>query len=163
MSEMKKVAEMGPEEESKVFSHLEEKQELNPSTKSTNDSVKKTDPKKSLAARSDIIAGQVMAEPSLQERGYGSVQSIEDQVMVPKHDEGPEFAQIHNESEEQKHLEKSVTVYDNESRVFYSDSPNYDNYDPFIIGIRFWRAHTVGWISAYNEFLKAWVDNIKLT
>ena len=41
MSEMKKVAEIGPDEASKVFSHLEEKQELDPSAKSTNDSVKK--------------------------------------------------------------------------------------------------------------------------
>ena len=49
MSEMKKVAEMGPEEESKVFSHLEEKQQLDPSAISTSDSVKETNPKKSLA------------------------------------------------------------------------------------------------------------------
>jgi hypothetical protein len=66
-------------------------------------------------------------------------------------------------SDEQKHLEKPVIVYDNESRVFYFNSSNYDNYDPFIIGIRFWRAHTVGWINAYDESSKAWIDNFKLT
>ena len=72
---------------------------------------------------------------------------------------------IHSESEDHEHLDKSVIVYDNENCIFYSnsDSPNYDNYDTFIIGLRFWRAHTVVWISAYNGFLKAWVDNIKLT
>jgi len=83
--------------------------------------------------------------------------------MVSIHDKVPDIAQIHNESEEQNHLDKSVIVYDNENRVFYSNSPNYDNYYPFIIGIRFWQAHTVGWISVFNGFLKHWIDNIKLT
>jgi hypothetical protein len=63
--------------------------------------------------------------------------------MVPKHDEVPDIAQIHNESEEQNHLDKSVIVYDNENIVFYSNSPDHDNYDPFIIGTRYWQAHTV--------------------
>ena len=87
--------------------------------------------------------------------------------MVPKHDEVPDIAEIHSESKDHEHLDKSVIVYDDDISVFYSnsnsDSPNYENYDQFIIGLRFWRAHTVGWISAYNGFLKAWVDNIKLT
>ena len=77
-----------------------------------------------------------MAEPSLQEREHDSVQSIEGQVMVPKHDEVLDIAQIHIESEDHEHLDKSVIVYDNENNVFYSnsDSPNSDNYDPFFIG-----------------------------
>jgi hypothetical protein len=165
MSEMKQVAYMRTDEASKVFSHLEEKQQLDPSAKSTDDSVKETDPKKSLTTRPDIITDPVMAEQSQQEREQYSVQSIEGQVMVPKHDEVPDIAQIHSESQDHEDLNKSVTVYNNENSVFYSnsDSPNYDNYDPFIIGIRFWQAHTIGWFSAYNGFLKAWVDNIKLT
>lgn len=80
--------------------------------------------------------------------------------MVSKHDEVPDIAQIHNESEEQNHLDKSVIVYDNENRVFYSNSPDYGN---GIIGIRYWQPQTVGWISAFNGFLKSWIDNIKLT
>ena len=47
MSEMKEVADMGPVNTSKVFSHVEEKQQLDPSTISINDSVKKTDPENS--------------------------------------------------------------------------------------------------------------------
>jgi hypothetical protein len=157
MSEMKKVADMGPDEASKVFSHLEEKQQLDPSTASINDSIKKTDP--------GHTTFPAMIEPTSQEREkYDSVESIEDGNIVPRHD-GVEsdIAQIHNESEKQDRLDESVIVYDNENRVFYSNYPNYDNYDPFIIGIRYWQANTVGWIGAYNGFLKAWVDNTKLT
>ena len=47
MSEMKQVADMGPDETSKVFSHVEEKQQLDPSTASTNDTIKKTVPENS--------------------------------------------------------------------------------------------------------------------
>ena len=45
---------------------------------------------------------------------YDMTHSIEEQDMVPKHDEVPDIAQIHNESEEQNHLDKSDIVYDNE-------------------------------------------------
>ena len=44
MSEMKQVTDMRPYEACKVFSHLE----VDPSAISTSDSVKETDPKKSL-------------------------------------------------------------------------------------------------------------------
>jgi hypothetical protein len=73
MSEMKKVAEMGPDEASKVFSHLEEKQELDPSAKSTNDSVKKTDPTIGPTAGPVTMSGPVMAEQSQQDREHDSV------------------------------------------------------------------------------------------
>jgi DNA-binding MarR family transcriptional regulator len=32
----------------------------------------------------------------------------------------------------------------------------------FISGIKLWQANGIAWINAYNDFLKAWVDNIKL-
>ena len=38
---MKVAADMGPDETSKVFSHMEEKQQLDPSTASLNDNIKK--------------------------------------------------------------------------------------------------------------------------
>ena len=41
LSEMKQVADTRSDGVSKVFSHLEEKQELDPATKITNDRVKK--------------------------------------------------------------------------------------------------------------------------
>ena len=58
MSEMKKAADMGPDETSKVFSHVEEKQHLDPSTASINDSIKKTDP--------SPTTFPAMVEPTLQ-------------------------------------------------------------------------------------------------
>ena len=67
MSEMKKVAEMRPDEASKVFSHLEEKQQLDPSTSNINDSIKKTDP------------SPAVAEPTLREtEQHDSMESIEE-------------------------------------------------------------------------------------
>ncbi|HEU4823645.1 MAG TPA: hypothetical protein VFS97_09510 [Nitrososphaeraceae archaeon] len=57
----------------------------------------------------------------------------------------------------------SVIVYGNENRVFYSNSPDYDHCDPFTVEIRFSQVHTVRWTNAYSGFLKAWIDNIKLT
>lgn len=42
----------------------------------------------------------------------------------------------------------SVIVYGNENRVFYSNSPDYDNYDPFTMEIGFWEPRAVAWIGA---------------
>jgi hypothetical protein len=154
MSEMKKAADMGPDETSKVFSHVEEKQQLDPSTASINDSIKKTDP--------SPTTFPAMVEPTLQEREDDSMESIED-VMVPRHDVESDIAHIQNASEEQGRLDESVTVYDNGNKVSNSNLSNYDIYNPYIIGIKFWQAHNIAWINAYNEFLKAWIDNIRRT
>lgn len=35
----------------------------------------------------------------------------------------------------------------------YSNSPDYDNYDPFTMEIRFWQVRAVAWIGAYSGFL----------
>ena len=70
MSEMKVAADMGPDETSKVFSHVEEKQQLDPSTASLNDNIKKTDPGHTIFP--------AVVEPTLQEREEDSMESIED-------------------------------------------------------------------------------------
>ena len=156
MSEMKQVAEMGPDEVSKVFSHLEEKQQLDPSTASIEDTIKKTDP--------GPATFPAMEEPTSQEREDYSMGSIEENNdVVPRHDEESDIALIHNASEEQDRSDESVTVYDNENKVSYSNLSIYHIYNPYIVGIKFWQAHSVAWIDAYNEFLKAWIDNIRLT
>jgi hypothetical protein len=49
--------------------------------------------------------------PYISKNRYLNLQIIEDQVVVPKHDNGPEIAQIHNESEEQEHLDKLWFVF----------------------------------------------------
>jgi hypothetical protein len=48
-----------------------------------------------------------MTGQSQQEREHDSVQSIEGQVMVPKHEKVSDIAQIHCESQDQEHLDKS--------------------------------------------------------
>ena len=53
MSEMKEIADMGPDDTSKVFSHVEEKQQLRSFNTSINDSIKKTDPENSLNTNPD--------------------------------------------------------------------------------------------------------------
>ena len=143
---------MEQDEASKVFSHLEEKQPLEPSITiaSINDTIKKTDP------------GPAMAEPTSQEREqHDSIESIEDDV-VPKHDVELEITQIHNASEEQDRLLESPTTYDIVNKVSYSNLSIYDIYNPYIIGIKFWQAHSIALINSYNEFLKVWIDNLRL-
>jgi hypothetical protein len=64
---------------------------------------------------------------------------------------------------QQDEIDESVAGYDSENKAFYSNSPNNDIYNQFIIGIKFWQAYSIACISAYNGFLKAWSDNIRLT
>lgn len=156
MSEIKEVADMGPDETTKIFQDVEGEQQIDPLTTDINDSIKKAD-------TDSTTTFSPMAEPMLQEIHYhDSIESKEDDV-VPKQDVKSEVPEVHNESAERDYLDESVTLYDRENEVFYSNSPNNDIYNPFIIGIKFWRAYSIACISAYNGFLKAWIDNIRLT
>jgi hypothetical protein len=101
-----------------------------------------------------------MAEPTVQERDPRSIKSQQDNVSQ-KQDAKSEVLQ--SESADRDYLNESVTVYDNENKVLQSSSPNNDIYNPFITGIKFWQAHSIAWINAFNEFLKAWTDNIRLS
>jgi hypothetical protein len=58
MSEMKEIADMEPNNTSKVFSHVEEKQQLDPSMISINDSIKKLALKKSLNTNPGTLKGR---------------------------------------------------------------------------------------------------------
>lgn len=72
---------------------------------------------------------------------------------MPKHDEEIDIAHIDNASEEQDRSDESVTVYDdNENKVSYSNLSIYDIYYPYIIGIKFWQAHSVAWINSFVYF-----------
>ena len=68
MSEMKEIADMKPNNTSKVFSHVEEKQQLDPSMISINDSIKKTGPEKSLNTNPDTYTFHAMENPTLEGR-----------------------------------------------------------------------------------------------
>ena len=149
MSEMKEVAEMGPDETSKVFSHVEEKQQLDPSNISINNDIKNTVSENNPNTISDHTSVSTMVDPALQERDPSTRELIEENV-VPTHDvKLDDITQVNKESEKRDHLDE------------YSNSPNTDNNSPFIIGIKLWQAHSIAWINACNEFMKGWIDNIK--
>ena len=153
MSEMKEVADMGPVNTSKVFSHVEEKQQLDPSTISINDSVKKAIPE------NNPITNPAMANPTLE--GDRSTMESKEEDIVPKQDVKPDIPQVHKESEKQDNLGESVRFYDNENKESHSNSLNNDNNNPFVSIIKLWQAYSVAWINAYNEFMKAWMGMIK--
>jgi hypothetical protein len=152
MSEMKEVADMGSDETTKVFRDVEGTEPLDPLTTNINDSIKKTD--------SDLTTLSPMAEPGLQEKDPRLIESNE-AGMAPKQEAKSEVPEVENESAGRNYLDESAMV-NSRNNVFYSDSSNSDIYNPFIIGIKFWQACSIGWINAYNGFLKAWMDNIKL-
>ena len=155
MSEMKEVAVMKPDNTSKVFSNVEEKQKLDPSTISINDSVKKANPENSPKTN------PAMANPILEERDRNAME-LKEEDLVPKQDVKPDTPQVHKESEKQDNLGESVRFYDNENKESHSNLPNNDkNNNPFISGIKLWQAYSVTWINAYNEFMKAWMGMIK--
>ena len=162
MSEMKEVADMGPDDTTRVFSHVEEKQQLDPITTSIKDSIKKTDSENSLNTNADPTSLPAMVDPTLEESDSSAMGSIKKEI-VPKDDIEPNNPQIYNELEEHNHLDESVRFYGNANgnanKESYSNLSNNDNINPFIIGIKFWQAHNITWINAYNEFLKAWIDS----
>ena len=158
MSETKETADMGPDNSSKVFSQVEEKQQLDPSTISSNDSVKKTEPENSLNTNPDTTSFP-MANPTLEERDR-NVMKLKKEDVVSKLDVKQDITQVHEESEKQDHLGESVRFYDSENKGSYSNSPNYDN-NPFVSVIKLWQSYNVAWINGYNEFMKAWMGMIK--
>ena len=153
MSEMKESADMAPVNTSKVFSHMEEKQKLDPSTISINDSVKKANPENSPNTNS------ANSNPILE--GDRSIMESKEEDIVPKQDVIPDITQVHKESEKQDNLGESVRFYDNENKESHSNSLNNDNNNPFVSIIKAWQAYNVTWINAYNEFMKAWMGMIK--
>jgi hypothetical protein len=160
MSDMKEAAYMKPDNTSKLFSHVEEKQRLDPSTISINDNVKKTDLENSLSTNPDTTSFRAMVNPALEERERNAMESKEDDV-VSKQDVEPDNTQVHKESEKQDHLGESVRFYDNENKESQSNSLKNDDYNPFIFGIKLWQSYNVTWINAYNDFMKAWMGMIK--
>jgi hypothetical protein len=59
---------MGPDETSKVFSHVEEKQQLDPSNISINNDIKNTVSENNPNTISDHTSFSTMVDPALQER-----------------------------------------------------------------------------------------------
>jgi hypothetical protein len=141
MSEMKQIADMRQNEASKVFSHVEEKQHLDPQTASVDDdTVQRAIPENNLTTNPASTP-----EPTLQETDRSVMESKEEDAVLIK-DIEPDIAHIDNVSEgKQSNLDESVTVYDNGNKVSNSNLSSYYIYNPYIIGIKFWQAYSIAW------------------
>ncbi len=155
MAEMKEVADMGPDETTRVFSQMEEKQQLDPLT-SINDDIKNTVSENNPNTNPDSTSFPTMVDSILQERDPSTRELIEDDIMQTQDVKLDDNTQVYKESEKQDHLDESASFDGNEEKESYSNSANNDGNNPLIIGIRLWQAHNIAWINAYNEFMKAW-------
>ena len=151
MSEMNKIAGMEPDNATKVFSHVEEIQQLDPSKIRINDSVNSLNRNPNTTER-DTTGFRSIAKPNLEARDLNAMKSIEDNA-VPKQDVKPDIPQVDKELEKQDHSLDSVRFDDKVNQESQSDSLNDDN-NPFISIIKVWQAYTVAWINACNEFMK---------
>ena len=163
MSERKEVADMRPDKTAKVFLHVKEKRQLDTLTTSISDSIRNANPKNSLKTNSYATGFLVNTNPTLKGKEHSVMQSIEEALEQQWHNVETNIAQVYEESEKQDSLGKSVTVYDNENKESHSNLSNNNNNNPFIIRVKFWQAHNTAWLNVYNEFVKAWIENIKLT
>jgi hypothetical protein len=155
MSEMKQIADMGPDEASKVFSHVEEKQQLDPLTTSVDDDTKKAISEDSPNTNPDADIVSVNANLNSERKERSVMETIVEAVEQEWNNIETNTIQVNKEPEKQDRLGENKNSNYNSANIY--------NYNPFIIGIKFWQAHNVAWINAYNEFLKAWIDNIRLT
>ena len=161
MSEMKKVADMGPDETSKIFSHVEEKQQLVPSNISINDNIKNTVSENNPNTNPDSSSFPTMVDSVLQERDPSTRELIEEDIMPTQDAKLDDITQVYKEPEKQVHLDESASLDGNENKRSYSNLPNNDVNNPFIVGIKLWQDNSIAWINACNESMKAWIDNIR--
>ena len=157
MSEMKKVADMGPDETNKVFSHVEEKQQPDASTTSVDDDAAK----KSVTENNLNLNLASNTEPTLQERDRSEIESKEEDVVLMQ-DVKPDISQDYKESEKQDQLGESVRFNDELNKEYRSNSLNNDkNNNPFISGIKLWQAYNELLNKAYSEYMKTWKNMFK--
>ena len=157
MSEMKKVADMGPDETNKVFSHVEEKQQPDASTTSVDDDAAK----KSVTENNLNLNLASNTEPTLQERDRSEIESKEEDVVLMQNVK-PDISQDYKESEKQDQLGESVRFNDELNKEYRSNSLNNDkNNNPFISGIKLWQAYNELWNKAYSEYMKTWKNMFK--
>lgn len=152
ISEMKKVAGMGPDETSKVFSHLEEKQPLDPLTTSVNDDIIKR-----AIHEHNLTTNPVSdAEKTLQERDRNIMESKEEGTVLMK-DVKPDVPQDYKDLKQQDSSGESVRFSEESNKEYYYPPINNDeNNNPFISGIKLWQAYNEIWFNAYNGYMKTW-------
>ena len=154
MSEMKQVADMGPDEATKIFSHVEEKQQLDPLTTSVDDDTNK----RAIPENNLTTNPASSAEKTLQERDRSGMKSKEEDVVLMQ-DVKPDIPQDHKELEQHDRSGESVRFSDEPNKEYHSTSLNNDeNNNPFISGIKLWQAYNEIW---FNEYMKTWKSMFK--
>jgi hypothetical protein len=121
MSEMKEVADMGPDKTSNVFSHVEGKQQLDPSNTSINGDIKNIGPEINPNTNTDPTTFPAMVDSVLQERDPSTRELIEEDIMPTQDVKLDDITQVNKESEKRDHLDE------------YSNTPNTDNNNPFVM------------------------------
>ncbi len=157
MSEMKEIADMSSDETSKVFSHVQEKQQTDPITNSVDNVTFKKDSHENNLK----INHSSSADSSLQERNDNGTESKKEHKVLVQ-DVKPGIHQNHNESKKQNQLGESVRFSDELNKEYHSTTLNNDdNNNPFIAGIKLWQVYGEIWINAYNEYMKTWRSMFK--
>jgi hypothetical protein len=157
MSEMKQIADMEPDEASKVFSHVEEKQQLDPLTTVDDNTIKGAIP-----ANNPTTNPANSTEKTLQEIDRSVLESKEEGSVLTK-DVKPDVPQYHKELEQQDRSGESVRFNDELNKEYHSTSltNNDENNNPFISGIKLWQAYNEIWINTYNKYMKTWRSMFK--
>jgi hypothetical protein len=101
MPKMKEVADMRPDETSKIFSHVEEKQQLDPSNISINDSNK---------ADSDPTSFPTIVDSVLQERDPSTRELIEEDILPTQDVKLDDITQVNKGSEYKTSSFHSISV-----------------------------------------------------
>src|SRR5215467_4164364 len=134
MSEVNRVVKIGPDEASKVFSHLEEKQQIDPSNTSINNSIKND------VTEDSTGINLAKANSTLQERSHSEMESKKEEDVVLTQEIKLETLQVYIESEKQDQLGESVRFSDGLNNEYHSTSlTNDENNNPFISGLKLWQ------------------------
>jgi hypothetical protein len=148
---------MGPDEASKVFSHVEEKQQIDPQATSVDDDIiKRAIPENNLTTNPASNT-----EKTLQESDRSVMGSKEEGTVLMK-DVKPDIPQDNKESEQQDRSGESVRFNDELNQEYHSTSLNNDeNNNPFISGIKLWQSYNEIWFNAYSQYMKTWRSMFK--
>lgn len=156
MSEMRQKADMEPDNVTKVFSHMEEKQSLDPSKDSVNDDNEQKIDSEGLKANSDSNSSSSVANPNPTVEEIDTSTSPPGEVTLKqniKQETNPNH--VHKPSELNR-VDNSVRFYDSQNQEIHANPLNNDD-NPFIQMIKGWQEITTTWINLWNDFMKFWI------
>jgi hypothetical protein len=157
MSEMRQIADMEPDNVSKVFSHVEEKQSLDPSKISVNDdNEQKIDSEEGPKANSDSNSSSSVANPNPTVEEIDSSTSPPSEVTLKQNiKQETNHDHVHKPSELNR-VDNSVRFHDSQNQEIHANPLNNDD-NPIIQMIKGWQEITTTWINLWNDFMKFWI------